>query len=221
MVQTAPWPIPKDENVVVIKREHKPTPTHAEYEEECKSQSSYESNTDSSDESDDEDVALHKAARRKAVRQMSDCGSDLPAFSRLFDSWKSGSEKPLFYDLRNVMLKAITRNHISIVLYMLQGGYPISAWDVVHVTRLHRFELLETILDGEWWDINQRQRTLWPSILRYVFFIMTLILDSTMENISATNTRKNLYLLETVDPMLTIAFYLARLWRMRCVSSGC
>lgn len=182
----------------MIEREHKPTPMHAEYEEECKSQSSHVSNADSSDESDDEDATLHKAARLKAVRQMSDCGSDLPAFSRLFDSWKAGSEKPLFYDLRNVMWKAITRNHISIVLHMLQGGYSLSAGEVIHAARLHRFELLETILDGEWWAINQRQGTLRPSILRYVFsFDPRCYYGST----STTATRKNLHLLETVDPV--------------------
>lgn len=174
MVETAPWPIPKKGNlglrVVWVGGEKKREPTYAEYEEECEADSSgCDSHTDSSDDSDDEDVALDKAVRRKAARQMSDCGLDLPAFSRLFTSWKSRSEKPDFHDLRNVVWKAIVKNHIGIVLYLLQGGYCISFWEVVHATRLHRFELLEAILDGGWWDINQMPRPLTPPLLRYAF----------------------------------------------------
>lgn len=178
MVETAPLPKPKNPREIWIKRQHKPTLTHEEYEEEWKAKASSELSDSSSDEIDDDERALEKAAIKKVVREMNSCSSNLADFAPLFDSWKSGSENPLFFNLSNVFWRAIAKNHIDTVLYMLQGGYPISRWEVRHTARLHRFELLEQIFDGGWWNINQMQCILWPPILRYVLVVVNLTLFS-------------------------------------------
>lgn len=104
---------------------------------------------------------------------MTACDSDLASFSPLFDSWKleysQRRGRSWFNEVSDVFVECIEKDHVDIARYMLQGGFILHADDIVQALELHRFELLELMLDGEhgYWDVNQMESKLWPAVLWY------------------------------------------------------